>query len=522
MALDGYATLADAQRVSVRALSTKSAEESDQHMSQYTRFEYTYGLSFPGSITTDLEGRTLNFRNLVGQVADLMTASCGNDQSRVLYDQYHQGEFARPSLDEYLPAKYRHCELIIVFLCKDYADRHWCKREWTVISQLARDVDHRHRVMFLWHGEVDHEVLSSLGLSWGQDGLFDITMKKPKKIWDEVYNRYISVQKKQLREHPAFKSTPFAADIGLPLDEPKTKVTAPPKLVRLALVVHKFPHGYVEDGRYCVSFCIQDDTSETYHLFTDLNTGLEFLDLTTVCEDWALIAQSIVNWTCVAARGDSLPLVELFLPIEILQKLAETDFLNVPCKTDPRRKNCVSFGSYCSVVFRPLDRYVQEEMIEDLIHLKRKYSKLSNGHGKWILDKAAESCDALAAGLHSPDHVAIRMVNDLPSPAWIDAMIASMVPLALWWAMPGQNNRNEHLADYKSACGSRSLLEAGIAGQIGILPEDLYHLPIQRRLFNHEPAARSLVLMIDNPYVVPEFLVSTTNQNPFFTARSMA
>ncbi|MFN9944163.1 MAG: hypothetical protein ACK56I_32310, partial [bacterium] len=102
---------------------------------------------------------------------------------------------------------------------------------------------------------------------------------------------------------------------------------------------------------------------------------------------------------------------------------------------------------------------------------------------------------ALAAGLHSPDHVAIRMVNDLPSPAWIDAMIASMVPLALWWAMPGQNNRNEHLADYKSACGSRSLLEAGIAGQIGILPEDLYHLPIQRRLFNHEPAARSLVLM---------------------------
>ena len=491
-------------------------------MSQYTRLEYTYGLSFPGSITTDLEGGSLNFRNLVGQVADLMTASCGNDQSRVLYDQYHKGKFARPSLDEYLPAEYRLCELVIVFLCKDYADRHWCQREWNVISQLARDVNHGHRIMFLWYGKVDHEVLSLLGLSWGQDGLFDITKEEPKKIWDQVYSRYESEQKRQIREHPGFETIPFSAEIGLPLDEPMTKITTPPKLTRIAMVVLKSSHGYVENGRYCVSFYIQDDISKTYRLFTSLNAGCEFLDLTTVCEDWALIAQSIVSWAGIAARGDSLPLVELFLPIEILQKLSETDFLNVPCKTDPRRQNSVSFGSYCPVVFRPLDRYVQEEMIEDLIHLKRKYSKLSNGNGTWIQDKAAESCDALAARLHSPEHVAIRMVSDLPSPAWIDAMIASMVPLALWWAIPGQNNRHEHLANYKSACGSRSLFEAGIAGQIKILPEDLYHLPIQRRLLNHEPSSRSLVLMIDNPYLVPDFMVSSTDQNPIFTARSIA
>jgi hypothetical protein len=173
-------------------------------------------------------------------------------------------------------------------------------------------------------------------------------------------------------------------------------------------------------------------------------------------------------------------------------------------------------------VIRPLDRYLQEEMIDDLTHLKRKFSRLSNGQGKWIQNADAASCDALAARLHSSDHVAIRMTEDLPSTSWLDAMIASMVPLALWWAIPGQNKRNEHLADYKSVCGSRSLLEAGHAGQIAMLPADLYHLPFQRQLFNHDPSARSLMLMIDNPFLVPDLPTAPTSQTPTFTARSMA
>ena len=491
-------------------------------MNKNARFHYRYGLSFPGLITKDLEAGFLDFRELVGPVADLMAASCDNDQSIVLYDNYHQGVFARPRLDEYLPAEYRHCELIIVFLCKDYANRHWCQKEWNVILELARDEDYCHRVMFLWHGEEDHNVLSNLGLSWGKDGLFLITNLKPKEIWDEVFSRYKSEYNRRLSSHPSFESTPFAADIGLPLVEPKTEIAIPPMLTRLALVVLKPPFGYMEEDRYSLNTYIQDEMSNSYHLFTDLNLGCEFLNLTSAIDDWTLIAQSIVSWAAMAARGASLPLVELFLPIEILQRLAEADFLNVQCKTNPRRASFVSFGSCCPVVIRPLDRYLQEEMIDDLNHLKRKFSRLSNGQGKWIQNSDAASCDALAARLHSSDHVAIRMTEDLPSTSWLDAMIASMVPLALWWAIPGQNKRNEHLADYKSVCGSRSLLEAGHAEQIAMLPADLYHLPFQRQLLNHDPSARSLMLMIDNPFLVPDLPTAPTSQTPTFTARSMA
>ncbi|MFM9103267.1 MAG: hypothetical protein ACKOPS_18825, partial [Cyanobium sp.] len=82
--------------------------------------------------------------------------------------------------------------------------------------------------------------------------------------------------------------------------------------------------------------------------------------------------------------------------------------------------------------------------------------------------------------------------------------------------------RNEHLLDYKSECGSRSLLEAGNAGEIAMLPADLYNLPIKRKLLNHDPSAHSLMLMIDNPFLVPDLPSAPSSQTPTFTARSLA
>jgi len=126
-------------------------------------FPYTYGLSFPGSIHDPILGM-IDFREVVRQIADRMKAQCGNKPKLVLYDHFHKGLFARPELDMFLPAEYLKCELVVVFLCKDYADKSWCAKEWTIIQQLAADRDHRHRVMYLWRGKLEEQVLQRLGL----------------------------------------------------------------------------------------------------------------------------------------------------------------------------------------------------------------------------------------------------------------------------------------------------------------------------------------------------------------------
>ena len=129
-------------------------------------------------------------------------------------------------------------------------------------------------------------------------------------------------------------------------------------------------------------------------------------------------------------------------------------------------------------------------------------------------DEVEQLCQALISSRDSPEHVAVRMVNDLPTADWLDAMIESMVPFALWWALPGRDGREAHLGKYKSACGTRLLLKIGPAGLVTMLPNDLDQLPIQRKLLNHNPAARSLVLMIDNPNLVPDLPASALTSSP--------
>ena len=97
---------------------------------------FDVALSFPGE-----------HRDVVEKVADLLAATFRED--RVLYDKYHDAEFARLELNTYLPALYRkESELIVIFLCPEYAAKLWCRLEWRHINQLIATVDAQ-RIMFL-------------------------------------------------------------------------------------------------------------------------------------------------------------------------------------------------------------------------------------------------------------------------------------------------------------------------------------------------------------------------------------
>jgi len=66
--------------------------DNDSSHTQPRRF--AIALSFPGER-----------REFLSQVADELANKVG--KSRVLYDKYHEAEFARPNLDVYLPNLYR-------------------------------------------------------------------------------------------------------------------------------------------------------------------------------------------------------------------------------------------------------------------------------------------------------------------------------------------------------------------------------------------------------------------------------
>src|SRR5438105_1124321 len=84
-------------------------------------------------------------RDFVEKVAVLLAAKFGEDA--VLYDQFHEAEFARHDLGIYLPKLYSaESDLIVPVLCKDYDHKRWTGWEWIHIYSLLTKQD-GHRVM---------------------------------------------------------------------------------------------------------------------------------------------------------------------------------------------------------------------------------------------------------------------------------------------------------------------------------------------------------------------------------------
>jgi hypothetical protein len=85
---------------------------------------FKVALSFPGE-----------HRTFIQQVADLLAMEYS--KAKVLYDKYHTAEFAKPSLGIDLPIFYKDdAELVVYFLCKDYAEKQWTQIEWRAIQEM--------------------------------------------------------------------------------------------------------------------------------------------------------------------------------------------------------------------------------------------------------------------------------------------------------------------------------------------------------------------------------------------------
>jgi hypothetical protein len=76
-------------------------------------------------------------REFVEKVAGLLAQSFGEEA--ILYDKFHEAEFARARLGRYLPKLYNEqSDLVVVVICRDYVGKEWCGLEWDAIFDLLK------------------------------------------------------------------------------------------------------------------------------------------------------------------------------------------------------------------------------------------------------------------------------------------------------------------------------------------------------------------------------------------------
>jgi len=123
---------------------------------------FAVALSFPGEVRARAE-----------PIAQRLAHELGRE--RVLYDRFHEAELALLNLDIHLQALYHdHAELIVIFLCKDYDSKDWCRLEWRAIRDLIKQ---RQRHIFLLR--LDDAIIPGV---YSIDGYIDLRNKTDDEV----------------------------------------------------------------------------------------------------------------------------------------------------------------------------------------------------------------------------------------------------------------------------------------------------------------------------------------------------
>jgi TIR domain len=120
-------------------------------------------------------------RDFVAQVAAILAERFGEDH--VLYDKYHEAEFARGDLALYLPPFYHdQSDLVVAVLCKDYETKEWPGLEWKAIYGLLKKRKQK-EVMLCRFDRVEGEGL------YGLAGFTDLDDRTPTAVATLILQR---------------------------------------------------------------------------------------------------------------------------------------------------------------------------------------------------------------------------------------------------------------------------------------------------------------------------------------------
>lgn len=131
-------------------------------------------------------------REFVEKVAELLGAQFGKDQ--ILYDKYHEAEFARFNLGIYLPKLYgQQSDLIVPVICPDYDEKLWTGWEWVHVYGLLTKAD-GHRVM---PSRFEHAVADGLSPA---AGFIELDNKTPEQFVELILQR-LALNEGHPRDH---------------------------------------------------------------------------------------------------------------------------------------------------------------------------------------------------------------------------------------------------------------------------------------------------------------------------------
>lgn len=171
-----FSVLKDVSRASVSAID-EILSTSVKRVTSASKRRFRVGLSFPGEK-----------REFIQELSKRLAAKLG--KQAVLYDKFHEHEFARLNLDLYLPQLYQNeCDLIVVFLCAEYAKKEWCQLEWRSIRGLISTIEET-RIMLIAFENPGN--LNDIGICRG-DGYLQISDRGPEAICDAILLRLKSV-----------------------------------------------------------------------------------------------------------------------------------------------------------------------------------------------------------------------------------------------------------------------------------------------------------------------------------------
>ncbi|AVZ29546.1 SUMF1/EgtB/PvdO family nonheme iron enzyme [Nodularia spumigena] len=158
-----------------------------------TDLRFRVGLSFAGES-----------RDFVGQVANELAMEWG--RQKIFYDNFHEAELAILNLDKHLQNIYhKQCDLVVIFIGKDYEQKDWCRLEWRAIRDLIK-TKKQESPLAIMPIRIDSGDVSGL---FSIDGYIDIKGRKPKEIASLINQRLASLG----YSHSSFTTPPPPQDI---------------------------------------------------------------------------------------------------------------------------------------------------------------------------------------------------------------------------------------------------------------------------------------------------------------------
>ena len=131
-------------------------------------------------------------RDFVAKVAALLAKRFGGD--KILYDKFHEAEFADADLAFDLPEYYHsNSDLIVAVFCRDYDTKEWCRLEWRSIFALIKK-GHSKGILLSRFDHADGKGLADLS------GFIELDAKTPAQFAKLILER-LALNEGKARNH---------------------------------------------------------------------------------------------------------------------------------------------------------------------------------------------------------------------------------------------------------------------------------------------------------------------------------